>query len=219
MAEGLREGDPEPQVLAGGQPLPSCATWDDLFPHVHSERQNPPTPALISGRARLGVPGCQTDASPPHHHQLASQAAAGKQQNESRMRKAQPRAAHLLLPASRCPRLSALTSPLWRPRVMRTVCLAGCGEGRGAALRSSCSQASQQPHWVPPPAHISPAPDPGDHPGSADGSTSSSLFSGSLAPALGIPTLSPHLASPPEPEGPCLQTPSGSNCHLPRKGE
>lgn len=44
---------------------------------------------------------------------------------------------------------------------------------------SSCSRASQQPHWVPPPtppAHISPAQDPGDHPGSADSSTSSAVL-------------------------------------------
>lgn len=65
--------------------------------------------------------------------------------------------------------------------------------------------------------HPSRPEDPGDRPGSADCRTSSALFGGSLAPAPGIPTLSPGLPSPPEPEGPYLQRPSGSNCHLPRK--
>ena len=66
----------------------------------------------------------------------------------------------VLLLASRCPRPSALTSPLWRLRVMRTVCLAGLWGGAGQSMCSSCSQASERPRRVPPLAHISPAPGP-----------------------------------------------------------
>lgn len=104
---------------------------------------------------------------------------------------------------------------------MRTVCLAGCGEGRrggGTALCSSCCLAFQQPRWVPPPAHIPPAPRILEtvqaQLTAAPPRPSSAVLWLQLLESL---TLSPGLPSPPEPEGPYLQRPSGSNCHLPRK--
>lgn len=51
-----------------------------------------------------------------------------------------PQAAWSPSPASPCPRPSALTSPLWRLRVMRTVCLAGRGEGRGRACAPAAAR-------------------------------------------------------------------------------
>lgn len=77
----------------------------------------------------------------------------------------------------------------------RTVCLAGQGKGRDKARHYSCSQASEQPQWVPP-LHTSVLPqDPGDAPDLAECGISSAPCNASLAPAPGSSTLSPSLAA------------------------
>lgn len=131
------------------------------FPHLHSQGLGRIPPALTSGRARLGGSRLPDRHPPPPTPVTPSFSGSGmgNSRTTAGLEKHSLKPPGVLL-APRCPRPSALTSPLWRLRVMRTVCLAGLWGGAGQSMCSSCSQASERPRRVPPLAHISPAPGP-----------------------------------------------------------
>lgn len=159
-----------------------------MFSHLHREGLGRIPPALTSSRARVGAPGCQTD-TPIRRH---------VEQQNSRVRKAQPQTA-CLLPASLppLPQPQALSSDLTSLEAEgeENSLFGRSGGGAGQSNALQLQPGLRAAPVGPTPAHICPAP--GSWRCSRPGGVWRFLspFNASLAPAPGSSTLPPSLAA------------------------